>query len=560
MKTFLTLSLLLASLYTQAEMISCSSLWTRGFPERGRESDAGNCHRFFPESTTPDPSFQFFLQDEASLDAEAKMRMEWAAEAIQYSANKYALYASVPKTIIVFSARPSVDDSLERAKTFVQYFHLGTESCPIVLYPRILSLPKDHFYQTIAHELYHCAQKVNFPDKTTQAVFNEEAKFWFEGMAQFMSNVVYPHFDLEYHPMFGTFQPADAFFSQPQPYLSETFFQSYMWTMGNSPEAVHALNHIFTGDRSAVEEAMGIPNIGEAVHRYGRDLSFLELKDSSGSLVPLRAPKQSFVVSEGPSTRVSIVFSDFGVSPFEITFPKRGKYRISILGGDGAKLSLREQGTSEWMNHFETEFSTKCHQELKLEGIYTRASSDYASNRVRLDISRVENDLECPCDTESPNQDLCLLGGWAADGDHLANQFMNLFQGTVALTGHTGVVKLTFNESGGMIWDYQSYNIKGQSTRGRDIKDFSWLWNGVANLKFSAKRNTEGLGQLCGAVVNNSVIGSASITSRGRTINLPPQVLPYAGAGQTTYTCEGNTLKFHFSAGPMIDPWVFYRE
>ncbi len=557
MKKMMLLMFMLIST-AHASSVPCSSLWSLGFPQRGHERDAGTCHQFFPETVALPFSIEIYSQNAFTLNTETKQQLEWTADAAIYSSAKYEAFGSVPKLKIIYSELANPMNSEDFAKAYFQFFQLGTEYCPIIIYPRSKELSKDHFYQVIAHEIYHCVQKVNFPTQVGNAANSDENKFWLEGIAQFMSNEVYPVNDFEYHPMFGSFEHITPFFNQTTPYLSHSFFQSYFWFMGSNANQVHRLHQGFTGAQARENEVLSIPRISDAFLNYAKEISFRNYRDSSGREVNFNIPKQVVTVSEAAHSEYRVNFADFTVEPFELIFPKKGQYRVSLIKPDGTKLAIRKQDDTAWSDDIQNEFLTDCEVDRKLEGVFTRASSNMSMNSVRIVVDRRANSA-CPCDYISKPQDACMFGVWEIDRDHFATHFVQMTGGMIDLTDSSGTIKLSVTPENDFIWDFQNLSISGVTRSGRSPSQIKWNWNGVNNLRYSSQ-NRPSSGLMCGNVVSSTVVGTATMTVSGQTINIPAQSIPFVGSGESEYTCSEDLLHFTSPESRGIrNAWKFRR-
>lgn len=551
---------LFAAAAAQAQTVVCSSLWLNGFPEQGYVFDAGDCHPFTPASVSLHSGQELYFQNEAVDNMEAKTRLEWAADALVYSSGKYESFGLVPQIRIVYSPQPNRTDANHLAFTFIEFFQLPLEFCPIVIYPSAALLSKDHFYQMIAHEVYHCVQKNSFPAQSSAAVQgSSQGLFWFEGLAQFMSNEVYPINDFEYHPMFGRFNGNVPFFQQTSPYLSEGFFQGLFWFSGSSAATLHAMQYAFsTGGGTAVQDVLTIPRISEAFHEVARRISFLELNDSSGALSPWRVEKQFLVVPDTSTAVVDITFKDFAIQPFEISFPKGGDYQITVHRIGGAKLSIRKVGDTAWdSSGFPTHFVTECDTERKFEGVYTRAEGDLGSNTVRLEITRRDNSA-CPCDVAVKPVDMCLFGAWQVDHANL-REFMTKATGSnMNITGSSGALKLMFDVEGNLSFDYQDLKVNAAMSADGENTSIQWSWNGINNLAYTDKQSTAEK-RMCVVPVSGHVVTKATMTIDGQTMEIPSSGMNFTSSGSLAYTCSANTYKYTVNTGPFTHEWIYNR-
>jgi len=541
--------------------VPCSSLWANGFPEHGHLENAGECTPFIPTLVLLSSGQEMYFQDASSENPVNKQYMEWASEAFVYSSLKYSAFASVPKMRIIFSERPNRSDSgtnVTRAFSYVEFFQLGLEYCPVVLYPASTDLNKEFFQQMVAHEVYHCVQKVAFPDKVSAVVQgSSEGQFWFEGIAQFLSNDVYPGNDFEYHPMFGSFDQHVPFFQQTSPYLSEGFFQGLFWHLGASSSRVHNIQALFGGaGASSQSDALNITEISEAFHKTARGMSFQELNDTSGALAQWRAQKQVFLIPETSNSSITLSFMDFSTEPFEIIFPKRGKYHLSINRMDGAKLSVRKAGATTWQDSFDTTITSDCNSDRKIEGIYTKVGPDLALNGIRIDITRDDNE-ECPCLIENKPTDQCLFGSWNVDTNDVLEFMRRLTSNAFDLKSVTGSVKLTFTSDGRHVWDYQNLIVSGLS-RGRKPSEIKIYWNGLSNLSYSNVSTTSN-SRVCAKAQSNNIQSRATATISGQTFDIPLPISPFTGDGELAYRCNSSSFSYDIHTGPTPLNWTFHR-
>jgi hypothetical protein len=544
--------------------VPCSSLWSLGFPEEGRMRDAGQCHPFSPSTGRLNRSQQMYFQDDTFSDPAIKQTMEWAAEAFGYATGKYSMFATVPKIRITFSARPyrSSGTGVTPAFTYTEFFTLGSEFCPIVLYPDLLTFSKAHQMQIVAHEIYHCVQKVTWPNPVADVVQNRsEGQFWFESIAQFMSNDVYPTHDFEYHPMFGRFDPQMPFMMQESPYLSEGFFQGLLWLIGASPSRIHQLQSLFgRAGRTAAQEVMALPNIDQNFHLIARNMSFQELRDSSSAIAPWRVEKREIPVPSTPTSRVNVNFVDFSTEPFELVFPKKGRYRINATLPPGSKLSIRKAGDSTWLDHFPRELLVECSSDLKMEGIITRAAADIATNLTTLDIEREENDT-CGCEIEEKPTDACLFGEWEVNPTDVADFMNRATSGALQIHSVTGTLKLKFTPEGDHLWNYQNLTVHARSrsdSRGDRPVEVKMLWNGINTFTYGNAR-TGSRTSVCSRAKTTGVTALAEATAMGRRFPMPVPIEPMRGEGNLFYSCIGDEFRYEIQAGRIPLNWNFRR-
>ena len=541
----------------------CSSLWVNGFPEAARLRDAGECHPFTPSTIRLSRSQQMFFQENTVNDPAIKQTLEWAAEALGYSSVKYSFAGNTPKIRIIFSSRPYASGTgVTPAFTYTEFYNLGTEFCPIVLYPDHLTFSKAHQMQIVAHEVYHCFQKTAWPAQVSDVVQGRsEGMFWFESIAQFMSNDVYPSHDFEYHPMFGRYDTTLPFMEQESPYLAEGFFQSLFWSLGASPSRIHHLQaSLGRAGRSAAEDVVALPNIGQNFHKASRDISFQELRDSSSAIAPWHLDRRVLQVPDTPTSRVTVQYMDLAIEPFELVFPKRGRYRVSLDMPAGSKLSIRTAGDTTWLDRLPDELSVDCDSDLKMEGIITRATADQGLNTATLNIIR-ESNQTCTCEVDDKPTDSCLFGEWEVDREDVVDFMNRATSGALQIKSVTGTLKLTFTPEGDRRWDYQNLMVDARTTASsrwdRPI-DVRMIWNGINAFNYRNSQ-TAGRSGVCSKARSTGVTARAEASVEGSWRPMPVPIEPVRGEGVIFYTCRENEFQYEIQAGRIPLNWTFRR-
>jgi len=501
-----------------------------------------------------------YFQENTVDDTSIKQAMELAAEALAYSAGKYAAFASLPKIRIVFASRPYSDGAgVTPAFTYTEFFNSSGEFCPILLYPALLTFSREHQMQIVAHETYHCIQKVAWPAKVTAAVTGRsEGEFWFESIAQLMSNVVYPNHDFEYHPMFGRFDQHLPLMTQESPYLSEGFFQGLFWRLGAHPNRMHLLQNVFrSGTPTAVEDLRSIPNIEQHHHEIARDMAFQQLRDNSGALVQWRIEMNEITVPSTPTSNFRVDFMDFSTEPFEIIFPKRGRYRVRAQIPEGSTLSVRKVGSPTWLSSFPSEFEVDCNDDRKLEGIITRAKADLAMNTATFEVERVENDT-CPCIIENKPNDSCLFGEWVVDQASVIDFLHRATSENLEIISVAGTVRLTFTPDGDHSWKYDNLVVHGRPRMQSTPVDIRMFWNGMNTFTYSNFR-TEERTSVCSKAQTSGLTARAEGIANGIRFTMPVPIEPIRGDGVLNYHCSGNTFSYDIQAGRIPLNWIFHR-
>ena len=394
----------------------CATFWEQGIPDEPRRRTGAPCVEITPASG-PVPPHRIYIAQSIAGDAEVLAQAQIIGRALKAAVTFYESKGRVPEISLIRFDEPKFDDALASAFTFTEFFE-NDETCPILVYPRSATLAPQELEQMIAHEVFHCVQKANFKEQVTAAVTGgAPGLWWFEGIAQYFSNVVYPTNDFEYSSRFPAPRPETPFFNEPNPYSTENFWQAYanhvdVGGVFNAQEFMPA-----GGLTPRAKTAADLPEVSEALHRYARDVSRGRVRDSGGHYAPYRARFVRHEASIEPEQEITLEFKDFAVGAHRITLPPQRIWRLSVANApNGTKASIKKAGEEDYAD-FVAVFQTasRCDEEETVEIVLTRVVEAPGDSAAVIRISSEDNP-ECKCDNPAARRDAalpaCVVGMW----------------------------------------------------------------------------------------------------------------------------------------------------
>ena len=543
--------------------MDCSTLWREGYPRRGDRHLPFECEKFAPELSSLPDDLSIYTSESLASNPMVKAKMELAADALLKSRNLFSTYGIVPRITLIQSDEVYFGDSGGRLTPAVTYIGLyqSFETCPIILYTGATTFSDLHFQQMVAHEVFHCFQQENFQAQAQNASQNNVGQWWFEGIPQFMSNLVYPSNDFEYSRFFGTVEHTMQLWQQESPYQAEHFFQSYFNNKDNDVGNIlniMAVMPVADYDNEAPVFA-SVPGVQNLFHLYGQNIADKKLMDSSGAaaILPTLEPHEHLVESV-PEQQIFLAFIYQTLDLHRVTFPKGGHYRLFLETAVDAKVSVQKTGEREWQEMPST-FDTTCDEEKQLDFLVTTTVVDDSGLSARLKIQREER-TDCQCDVNKLPADQCLYGRWAVDHSTVLAMMNRTFQipGSVAVSS-TGQYEVDFNPHGDLKWTLDDWSTLVRSPlSGGMMMNMRQTMDGVAQSKYS-----NGSGIICSQTQATSINLTTTVTigSQSRTVN--DHVPVRSGIGNFTYSCEGNTLIYgqplDGPAAGTVYNYVFHR-
>ena len=253
----------------------------------------------------------------------------------------YDRFGDMPPANIVFSVKQNPVASAVAAARFGPGIDAPKRSCGIALFPSMQGLGDADFKQIVAHELSHCFQGENFRDQVRP---DPAVTAWREeGLAEYMSNVVYPENDLESREFLGPFAAQElATTVVNRAYENFIFFQFLYWEIGN--EGIFNLVRKLPdsgGEGDQLEKLASDPG-AELYHEFVRDVTDENVLDTKtgpmhyevrADTVPISGP---IVLLEDPE-RFGVVRLHLVVDPGKyacVEYEQNGDLRASWRMGE----------------------------------------------------------------------------------------------------------------------------------------------------------------------------------------------------------------------------------
>ncbi|KAJ9625175.1 hypothetical protein H2203_005130 [Taxawa tesnikishii (nom. ined.)] len=159
--------------------------------------------------------------------------------------------------------------------------------CVVKIFNRFLNSKNGSQLQTIAHEIYHCAQDTMLGTVPDSYGFSDDEStwphaWWLEGSADYMSNVVYPGYNAENSVVFN-YEDTKPIYNN-DPYSANGFFQS-MEMNGVSPSKINdwvgtqTYTPTFNAERSRLSS---FQNFGELFQFFAEYFELGYLIDTNG--------------------------------------------------------------------------------------------------------------------------------------------------------------------------------------------------------------------------------------------------------------------------------------
>jgi hypothetical protein len=306
----------------------------------------------------------------------------WALQAVSASAKKYEAMGKMPKVFILFTTWD---------KSF-SYTSMDLGECSVVLNTPMQGLKKDNFLQWIAYEMAHCMIPKTFPAQVSAGY--AVTKWWQEGLAFWLSALVYPAFDMEWWDFVVAGWPVLDHLAADE---LHTTLLDRSWT--NWPFFAHAqeislplIRHLPSrGGRAAQENALaGYEGIDLLVHTFAEGLTDESIPDpgSVGKTVPFEAQAH-----EVPISGRTILWAEpqrFGVERLQLVVDP-GKYACVEYDEKGELRSSWRPGNpgapgGGW--------SYDLPESLDGEAVFLVTATEKGA-LLEIDVTDVDDDPEC---------------------------------------------------------------------------------------------------------------------------------------------------------------------
>ncbi len=553
-KSLFILSLVFLSTLAKAEISNCSTMWAGGFPRYKENSVRVDCEKFISRRIRFTDKLKMFALpslDKSPFTQDEKMII---AEALLYSHTRYAQFTGITSVTLLLSSDSYESESglsdLE-AKTYGN-FYKNPESCPIVVYPAAKNLSKEHLQQLIAKEVFHCYQAFHFKEQVDLVLRKGLGRWWYEGIALFMSNWVYPMNDLEYSTKYPEIDFERALPQQNNPLRLAHFFQGYFnHSLRKAETVIGIMNQMPTAPYDSEGKAFArIPDLMNQFHSFAEDVILGKLIDSSVRAATLPSPHFEVInISMEPQQAVHLEVKDQKIFSYRLVLPKGGTYKLRLDDDSSVMVSFRNLSEAAFKK-LPSEIKSNCDEETKVEILITSVSGDSTSKEFKLEIDRDVLE-ECQCQVDNGITDSCLFGKWELvhpTVEAFLRRIMEAGPSRIESIKSEGLYTTEFtNQSEALMtaspWDV-TMKLKQSDGEVTEAK--------TSNLGTYLSKVGNGKGVLCSRTISSTMSAMLTMTSRGRSQTIPTPSTSKGLPFYLTYECFGDRLIYHeaFGVGP----------
>jgi hypothetical protein len=247
----------------------------------------------------------------------------------------------MPAVNMLFAIGPSPSGAGGPQGAFGRAFLEENEPCGVLVWTQAKLLAdraEDFFKQFIAHELAHCFLAELFPE--LRSATGAAIRWWDEGLAEHLSNVVYPTTQFEWR-WTGPLEQAELSTTLfDRAYDNFIFFQHLQWIVGNPGilDVIGSLPGDIAGQRAALA---AYPGMGDDYHAFAELMSDGDVADSGGGVVPYEPQAEDVTIST-PMTMLQEP-QPFGVVRWHVTVDP-GKYACLEYTENGELSSSWRRG------------------------------------------------------------------------------------------------------------------------------------------------------------------------------------------------------------------------
>jgi hypothetical protein len=357
---------------------------------------------------------------------------------------------------------------------------LTGEPCGIAIFTGIQTYGDDNFRQVIAHEMAHCLQSGTFP---RQRNVHYEFTLWlFEGLADYLANVVYPtatcggqRCDLEWGHVKGlpAIELATTLFDRS--YENTLFFQYLYWFLGDAGIFELVRSMPTEGERAEQEAALGAyAGMDELYHGFARAMTDGAVDDTGGGVVPYVGLAVPLEIDGLGTPFLDESIKPFGVTRWQLTAADGKQVTLEYRPKAGARESARPPDSPDWGG---------------VPGELPYADCDSGTILLVTSTKREEGfELHVPDVQETATSGgpggSSLEGDWIVDNTTIAERVKNTFpQQTVDHYG--GEIRASFRADGTVEVEYDGFEISGHS-------DTSGFGDATLHTELTFTRNAQG--------------------------------------------------------------------
>ncbi len=384
----------LAAVANQEGVVACDEAWRDGLPL----PTPGVTECFFADRAhAGDQTYAVYYPAEWGTDTDKHLLFEAALEAMVDSHGLYTEYGLMGDAVVIFSPAYSLREGGRGTMAVNWHVNMEEEPCPIYVYGRSHELPLEQFKQAIAHEMFHCYQAWNY----SAVVQNHHTNvWWFEGTAEYFSNLVYPAADLEHRlvPNFDAESVHNSIFEMK--HANAIFFQHLANEIGGPQPILDLIDSFDLTSLSQQEQVMrDFPDMLDILHRLILAHMTVGIPDPGGTplysyhlggqiFAPMIEDEGSYLVSAEP----------FVLKRYRVDYgPEKEYEQEGLLPGNGRyNAALREQRRlpRAWGSLPEL-VPVNCNEPTKY--IVAITTLDNSTPHLEVQVERAEEDEACDC-------------------------------------------------------------------------------------------------------------------------------------------------------------------
>lgn len=378
---------------------------------------------------------------------------------------------------------------------------------------------------------------------------DEYGSWYFEGVAQLISDIVFPLTDLEFNPIFPRYDPTKILSAQ-NGYANVAYFFSFYKANVFSSDAIKAfLTQMPRAPSGSFEEALShIPKASEAWHHFSENLAGGTISDTRRrrgpySLLPVTSVND---VKKRPEQTIRFTVPPYIVQRHVVSFPQKGKYKVSLESSGGSTFpvvaSLKHLSVDEEWKKLPLDIETPCDEGEVYDLVMSSIDPSLDPDHVSLVIT-YEEQLICGCEAVGALQDACLYGRWELVNDSIRGFYEREFQETPnAFVVAKGVHRLSFSATGSYTYSFLPWEMFFQ-TKVKGTAKTHATGTGTMNAHFAIPQN----GRLCIKPTGGDLKLKATVTITGtpdRVFQVPFDDSLFASRKNIllSYSCSGNEL------------------
>ncbi|MBI2845217.1 MAG: hypothetical protein HYX86_01590 [Chloroflexi bacterium] len=480
------------------------------------------------------------------------VHVKLALEAMDETVPIYKQLGKLPPVNLVFS--------VAGAGFFAQAAPNIGKPCGVVLYTTMQSgtFPPPElqwkgpyelaFKQVIAHELAHCFQMETFPE---QNKVDHEFMMWREeGLADYLSNVVYPKNNLEYRTLkkLADIELATTLFDRS--YANFIWFQ-YLFNRSGNDGIFDLLRSLpSAGGRPEQEAALAAyPGMDEMYHDFARAMTDgTQIEDTGGGLIPYEISETNRLTFEiAAPYSIRAVVEGFGVLRLRLVV-EAGKQGCLNWSGPGMVLDQRPTPGGDW-----SDLPSTLPKAAAEERDIVLVATATKSGEFTLKVDPVQ-DLVAAAGEELVCE--CIVGTWEVDSDDVRRIRETELGEAFDTVSVSGKVTATYQNDGTVTFEFDDWEWRETSELPGDFPDIDQ----VTRIEGTARGSYEAMG---GQLALRLDVFETTVTvvssGLGLTISLPPETARvYVAPTVATYQCSADRLAIPWEEGETVE-WTRVR-